>query len=275
MHCSLAHGFAHVARVVLVAGCLLAAGHAVSAQTAAPVPAPIVSDETGLFPRAALFVSLAGMQTSDPQFSWVERSRGDLDLVGYRHGRVNFLIDTELVMGSERRSFDLNQANIIFELSGSWRAGAVEIAGVAHHVSKHVVDREFDRVPAWDTVGARATYAVATPASQASVTLDYGRIVQHTFVDYAWTSQLTARFEGAIAGRARAFLFGSGGLIGVDGTLPGRDTQKGGRIEGGVRVSPARGAAEVYAALEHRVDAYPTSRLPTSWFELGVRLGTP
>jgi hypothetical protein len=244
-----------------------------SAQTA-PLPAVAAEDRSGVLTRGAFFVALAGMQTDDPRFSLVQRSRADIDLVGYRSGRINFLMDAELVMGSERRSFDLNQANVIFEASSSFRMGGLELAGVAHHVSRHVVDRAFDRVPAWHTIGARATQVFRVRESTLAITVDYGRVVQHTFVDYTWTSQLTGRVDGRLAAAVRLFATGSAGLVGVDEAIAHRGRQVGGRVEGGVHFA-ARAGADLFGAYERRVDGYPTSREPSSWFEVGFRLGTP
>ena len=221
------------------------------------------------------FLSLAKLESEDPRFAWVHRDRADVDLAAYGRGRVNLLIDTELVMGNERRSFDLNQANVMFEASGSWRAGPIEIAGVAHHVSRHVVDREFDRVPAWHTIGVRGVGLVSGPRASAAFGFEYGHVVQHTFVDYSWTSQLTIRFERTFESDARLFASGSAGLVGVDPSVLHRDSQSGGRVEGGMRLPPRRAALEIYAAWERRVDAYPTSRQPGSWAEFGARIATP
>src|SRR6266550_1196277 len=123
-------------------GLLFAFVDGASAQTA-PLPGISIGDRTGFLSRMAFFLSVAGMQTEDPRFSLAQRGRADLDLFSYRKGRINFLVDTDLVMGSERRAFDLNQTNVIFETSASYRLGPVDVAAVAHHVSRHVVDREF------------------------------------------------------------------------------------------------------------------------------------
>lgn len=213
------------------------------------------------------------METDDPRFSLVQRSRADLDLFSFRKGRVNFLVDSELVMGSERRAFDLNQANVIFEASASYGLGPIDVAAVAHHVSRHVVDREFDRVPAWHTIGARAGHVFLPRQATIDISLEYGRIVQHTFVDYAWTSQLTIRLDRTIRSATHVFASGSGGFVGVDGAVLNRGRQAGGRVESGVHVVGARATADLFAAYERRVDGYPTSREPSSWMEFGFRLG--
>ena len=239
-----------------------------------PRPGPPIPESKGLMTRAAFWVTVARMETEDPRFSLVERSRADLDLAAYRRGRINFFIDTELVMGSERRAFDLNQANIIFETSASYQVGRFDIAGVVHHVSRHVVDREFDRVPAWHTIGPRIERTIVTPNSTIDFIADYGYVVQHTFVDYSWTSQLTLRVDRAVWHGAHIFASGRTGWVGVDRPVLGRDPQNGSRIEGGVHLPGQRALFDLYAAHERRVDGYPTSREPSSWLEFGFRLVT-
>jgi hypothetical protein len=258
---------------LLATGFLFAFVPGAFAQTA-PVPGVSTGEPTGFLGRSAFFVSVAGMQTDDPRFSLVQRSRADLDLFSYREGRVNILIDTELVMGSERRAFDLNHANVIVETSSSYRLGPIDVAAVVHHHSRHVVDREFDRVPAWHTVAARAEHLFLTQQSIIDVSLEYGRVVQHTFVDYTWTSQLTIRLDRTLRPDAHVFASGSGGLVGVDRVVLNRDRQTGARAEGGVHFVAEHGAVDLFAAYERRVDGYPTSREPSSWFEFGFRLGT-
>jgi hypothetical protein len=258
---------------LLTLGVLFTSAPRALAQTA-PVPAVPDGAPPGLLTRAALFVSGAGMKTDDVRFSLAERSGADLDLLTYREGRVNFLFDAELVMGSERRAFDLNQANVIFEASASYRLGSVDIAGVVHHESRHVVDREFDRVPAWHTAGVRAGHLFHASQSTIEVSLEYGRVVQHTFVDYTWTSQLTIRADRALRSSRHLFVASSGGFVGVDSSVPNRGRQTGARAEGGVRFLGRRAAVELFAAYERRVDGYPTSREASSWLEGGFRLGT-
>ena len=244
------------------------------AQTA-PLPAGARGDETGFLTRGAFVASLAGIETADPRFSTVERSRADVDLGAYPRGRINLFFDGEFVMGSERRRFDLDQGNFIVETSASYRIGSLELTGVVHHESRHVVDRPSDRAVAWHTIGARVTQAYTIGPSALAVTLDYGHVVQSTFVDYRWTSQLTLRYERPIADAAHLFATGSGGLVGVNELIANRDTQVGARFEAGVRLPGAHAAADLFSAYERRLDGYPTSRQPSSWFEIGFRLGTP
>src|SRR4029077_12179695 len=131
--------------------------------------------------------------------------------------------------------------NVIFETSASYRLGPIDLAAVAHHVSRHVVDREFDRVTAWQTVGARAAHVFRPRPSTIDVNLEYGHVVQSTFVDYNWTSQMTIRLEPPPRPGARVFASGSVGLVGVDRAVINRGRQTGGRAEGGVQFARERG----------------------------------
>jgi hypothetical protein len=108
--------------------------------------------------------------------------------------------------------------------------------------------------------------------STIDLNVGYGRVVQHTFVDYMWTSQLTIRLDRTLRPGFRVFGSASGGLIGVDRAVLNRGRQTGARAEGGVHLAGERATLTLFVSHERRVDGYPTSRAPTSWFELGFRL---
>jgi len=256
--------------------CLLltvASATAASAQTA-PLPAPYAPDDPGFLTRAAWALSVAPMASDDPQFSWSVRQRFDLDVAQYPRGRVNLFFDNEVVMGSERRAFDFNHGNIMFETSASARIGGVDASVVFHHVSRHLIDREAGRVAAWHTVAARVERPFTIDRTTVAVAAEYHRVVQHTFVDYAWTSQLTLRADSPFDNGVRFFGSASGGFIGVDGTIPDRGRQAGGRLEAGVHLPGRRAGFELFAAYEHRIDGYPLGRVPVSWVEGGFRFAS-
>src|SRR5207247_5020902 len=104
---------------------------------------------------------------------------------------------------------------------------------------------------------------------------EYDRVVQHTYVDYTWTSQLTVRFDRRLETGAHVFASGSGGLVGADPAALNRNRQSGGRAEGGLRVSTQHAAADVYVAYERRVEGHAPLRPPSSWLEFGFRTGPP
>ena len=84
---------------------------------------------------------------------------------------------------------------------------------------------------------------------------------------------MTVRLEPAPRPGAHVFASGSAGLVGVQRAVVNRGRQTGGRAEGGVQFAAERGVLDLYGAYERRVDGYPTSREPSSWFEFGFRLG--
>jgi len=253
-----------------------------SAQTA-PLPAPFAEGDNGFLTRGDWLLSVAPMSSGDPRFSWSVRQRFDVDVAHYPRGRVNLFFDNEIVMGSERRSFDFNHGNTMFETSASGvLPGGVEASLVFHHVSRHLIDRPADRVVAWHTVAGRVEKPLAIGRSTVTATAEFHRVVQHTYVDYQWLSQFTGRFEQPFANHVRVFAGVSGGMVGVDpsvlddfGKPLNRDRQSGGRVEAGVHLPSAKAALDLFLAYERRVDAYPLARVPLSWVEAGFRLSSP
>src|SRR5262245_46725168 len=268
-------------RLSLVVG-MLACASRVFAQTA-PLPAPFQEGPNGFLTRGDWLLSVAPISSDDPRFSWSVRQRFDIDVAHYPRGRVNLFFDNEIVMGSERRSFDFNHGNTMFEtLASGILPGKVEASIVFHHVSRHLIDRPADRVVAWHTVAGRAERTFALGQALLTATAEYQKVVQRTFVDYRWVDQFTGRFEQPFPNRIRLFASVRGGTVGVDplvlddfGKPLNRSNQNGARVEGGVHVPSTKAALDLYAAWERRVDAYPLARVSLSWFEAGFRLASP
>jgi hypothetical protein len=72
-------------------------------------------------------------------------------------GRTSLIIDYEALIGDEFRLFDPNQAIYTrLEVSSSVRVGDdSEVAGVFHHVSRHLSDRANRQAVARNAAGAR------------------------------------------------------------------------------------------------------------------------
>ena len=269
-----------VAKLITTLAMLAWTSHA-SAQTAA-LPAPFSGGTSGFLARADWLLSVAPMASGDPVFAWSVRQRFDLDVAQYPRGRVNLFFDNEVVMGRERREFDFNHGNIMFETSASARMGGVDASFVFHHMSRHLIDRPVERVVAWHTVAGRVERPFAIGRAVVTPTAEYHRVVQHTYVDYKWLSQFTLRVDQPFDNRVRVFATVSGGFVGVDPAVLddarkplNRDRQAGGRVEAGVHLPGQRAALDLFAAFERRVDGYPLARVPSSWFEAGFRLASP
>jgi hypothetical protein len=206
------------------------------------------------------------------RFSWDTHFGASLDLVDYVGGRASVLIDYQAVLGSEFRPFDPNQGNYILEASASGRAGSTEIAGVFHHVSRHLSDRAKRPAVAWNAIGGRVLRRVLAGSSTVDVALDLGRVVQHSFVDYTWIGGAELQVRHDVTPHVGVFAHASGQLYGVDGTATNRGSQRAGMAEAGVRLTGPGAALELFAGVERRIDAYPLDRVPRHWGLAGFRL---
>jgi len=253
----------HAAR----AACLLLVATGTSAQT--PVEAP---PAPGFITRYDFHLSAASLAIDDVRYSWDSRFGGDLDLVDYVNGRTSILIDYEVLLGDELRSFDPTQAYYTLQVSSSYRLRGTEIAGLFHHVSRHLSDRAKEFPIAWNMVGARVLRRVAVGRTTLDARAEAGPVVQHSHVDYTWTANLDLMIRHGVSPRVGVFAHGYGELYGVDSTIHQRTTQRGGLVEAGVRIDGRAGALELFAGFENRIDADPESLLPKRWGLFGFRL---
>lgn len=222
--------------------------------------------------RSAFDVSFAHLTSDDPRFVWAARVTADVDVVDYVRGRVRFWGEYEGVLGSERRLLDLNHENFIVEGSSSWRVRSSELSAVFHHVSRHLSDRPNENVVAWNTLGIRATHALTARGTRYQGYLEATNVLQHTYVDYAWTSTLRVDVDRPLSSRTSFVAMGTGSLVGIDSSRSTRDRQCGARFESGILLKGHAGGAEFYAAYERRIDAYPLARQRARFWEVGFKL---
>jgi hypothetical protein len=240
------------------------------ARAQSPVPAPA---EAEFLSRVELHLSANSLSGDDQRFTWDAYFGGTVDVVDYVHGRASILADYHPVLGSEYRPFDPNQAYYALEASGSYRAGDfVEVAAVFHHVSRHLSDRPKPFAVAWNVMSARLLRRIEAGGVTIDLRADAGAIVQHSYVDYSWTSNAEVTIRRGLTPKVGVFAHGTGEVFGVDGTVPNRGTQNGGRLEGGVRFDGRAGALELFAGVEKRLDADPLDRVTQHWAVAGFRL---
>jgi hypothetical protein len=226
----------------------------------------------GLLTRYDFHLGAASLASSDERFSWDAHFGGDLDLIDYGAGRASVLVDYEAVLGNEFRAFDPNQGNYTLETSASARLGRVEAAFVFHHVSRHLSDRPKRFPIAWNAGGGRILRRLSVGDTAVDLDLDAGGILQHSYVDYTWVAQLDVLVRRPLASHAVLFVHGNGQLVGVDSSVAQRGTQRGGLLEGGVRLSGRGAAIELFAGAERRIDADPIDRQAQQWGLAGFRL---
>ena len=256
-----------LARRAATAACLTLI---VAARAYAQSPAPPASSPD-FFTRYDFHLAANVLAIDDPRFSWETHFGGDLDLVDYVVGRASVLADYQVILGDQLRAFDPNQSYYVLEASSSIRIPGVEIAGVFHHVSRHLGDRDKVFPLAWNVGGARALRRFEVVGASLDVYGGAGLVVGHVNVDYSWTADLDLTIRRAMTSRVEIFAQGHGDVFGVDGTRD-RGTQTGGRVEAGVRFTGRAGGLELFAGFERRIDADPLDFQAQRWAIAGFRL---
>lgn len=232
------------------------------------------SQAQSFLPRAGFYFQWAALHAPDPRFGSDGAMGVDVDLIDYGAGRLTFVAGYEAVLGNEARPFEINHDNFAMEAFGSARIRSTELAAAFHHVSRHLSDRANPNIIAWNVLDVRAMRRFSAGASQVDAQLALGRVLQTTFVDYAWTSDLSLIWRRPVSGRVGLFASGHGRLVGVDRSKQGRDRQCGARLETGIRVNGGATALELFAGYERRIDGFPTERVRMRMFAFGFRLLT-
>ena len=260
------------ARLMLLMALWAVCSARAGAQQPGPQPLAAPGDSPEFLTRYDFQLSGVALAIDDERFAWDTHFGGTLDVVDYVRGRASIVADYQAVLGNQFRPFDPNQAYYTLETSGSVWAGPVELAGVFHHISRHLGDRPKRAAVAWNVLGARVLRQVSIRGTTLGVRAGAGRIVQHALVDYRWTADVDLVVCRALNERVGVYARGSGELFGIDSTSSARTTQRDGRIEAGVRLNCRAGAIELFAGYERRVDADPFERLPLQWALAGFRL---
>jgi hypothetical protein len=259
-------------RLVLVIVASLAWAARAGAQQPGPQPLEAPSHSPEFLTHYDFQLSGVSLAIDDKRFLWDTHFGGALDVIDYGIGRASIVADYEAVLGDELRAFDPNQGQYTLETSCSAWAGATEIAGVLHHVSRHLSDRPNTVAVAWNVLGARVLRRVSLGDTTLAVRAGAGRLIAHAFVDYSWTGDLDVVVRRRLNDRVGVYARGSGEAFGIDAARSNRHTQESGRIEGGVRVNGRAAALELFAGYERRADAYPLDQLTLRWALAGFRL---
>jgi hypothetical protein len=235
------------------------------------LPAVAQTQGVEMLPRFDFLVGMEYLVDDDPRFVWDGRFEGELDFVDFGRGRVTFMGEYEVLLGEELRTFDPNQGNYTLAASLSTRMPGIEIAGLFHHVSRHLSDRLKRQAIDWNMAGARVRGAFARGRTDVESRVDVRGVVQHSYVDYRWELDTATRVRVRVAPRASALVSGGVRVLGVDGTRD-RGTQYGARGEGGVRLEGQAAVVELFVAAERRIDPYQLEFSTGTWVTAGFRL---
>ena len=234
--------------------------------------AAVVENQTKFFEQFRFHMNAAKIAGGDQAFQWDADIGGDVDLIDYGQGRVNFLANMETILGEEFRAFDPNQNNYTLDGFASIRLGASEVAATFHHVSRHFSDRPKSRPIDWNMIGLQFLHR----QDVGRVRTDFGArgfvTVQRSFVDYENEVGGHGRVRFSLTDRTALLVNGEVVSVGVDGSIFGRQRLFGGRLESGVRFTGDGLALELFTALERRIDADAIRRETRTWVLFGFRL---
>jgi hypothetical protein len=234
-----------------------------------------VAPETPQFMnRYDFHISMAALASDDRRFGWIGTVGGDMDIVDYVKGRTSLFAEYQVVLGDELRPFDPNQGNYTFDGSTSWRFGRTEVAGVFHHLSRHLSDRPKTEAVAMNSVEAWVLRSFKAGKGTIDIRAGAGTVVQRSFFDYTWRTHGRLMARRPLTSTVGVFGHGSVETFGVDRSIANRGAQTGGRIEAGLSLGGKRGAVELFGGWEHMVDAYPLERVGRNWAFMGFRLAS-
>ncbi len=217
------------------------------------------AQDVSWLPEAALRLQALRYGTTEPDFKWSGWMGGGLGLVRVSGATLRVDADVETIIGSERRTFDANQANYHLAASVRGEFGASDVQVVYHHVSRHLEDRPKTQAVDWNVLGVRVGRRFGTRVPL-RVQLGLGHTTQVSLVGYGW--ELTGRAEGAraLGPDARGVaLYAALDLRYVEAESSAafpRDSFLDARLESGLRARRDGREARLFAVFERRNDVF-------------------
>ncbi len=249
-------------RCLLLATAIVAGTVPAAAQVTAPVQ---------FMSRSLFQMSAEHLSGDDESFVWEANFGGDLDVLDWGRGRATFVANYQVILGEEFKAFDPNQGNYTLGTSGSVRLGGAEISGVFHHESRHRSDRTLPQPVDWNMVGARVGAKPTPGAMFMDAQVQFLKVIQRSYVDYEWEVDGRLRSDLVLRPGVGVLFGGDVRVVGVDASR-GRETQVGGRAEGGLRLDGVMGAIELFVAVERRIDPATLEFGTRNWAAVGFRL---
>jgi hypothetical protein len=221
--------------------------------------------------RFDFHVGIEHLSSNDPRFEWDGHWGAELDFIDYGRGALTYYATYQTILGDEFREFDPNQGNYTLGASASLRTGRAEIAGVFHHVSRHLGDRPKRFAIDWNMIGGRVRSTGVRGRAALVAQVDVRRVIARSYVDYEWEAEGHGRAQVRLTPRLALVAIGALRAVGVDGSQ-GRGTQYGWRTDGGIRFEGGAAALELFVAGERRIDPYQLEFSTATWLTTGFRL---
>ena len=212
---------------------------------------------------------------ADSGFNWDLDLSIDFDFVdlGIVRGNVHSVFETGI--GNEFRNNDPNQSNSVVDLSVFLRLPRGELATMFHHVSRHQVDRADAGSVSWNMVGVSYGERLTIGRFAIDAGVRGMGTIERAGVDYSAQVEGYLRLVRPVTPLLSIIAGTDGVIVPVAPGVLQRDTLRGGRIEGGVRLHSPVGVTDLFAAWEQRIDASAVGRQTTRWAQVGFRLMTP
>ena len=265
---------------LFLAAVLAAAASPAAAQSIQLAPlentqAPVDNPEGAVvwLPNYKFHLNMAHLSDESPRYNWDANYGGELGIVAVGRSQLTFVANYQAVLGEEFHPFDPNQGNYTIDGVLSSRVKGFYVAGVFHHLSRHLADRPKRPPVDWNMMGGRVGRIFTYGGTDIEARFDILGAILKTNVDYNWEMHAGARAHHPVYGTFG--LIGSAMLrqVGTNG-LGNRGTQTGGRGEGGFRISGKAATIELYLAAEKVIDPYPTEFGTANYASVGMRLLT-
>jgi hypothetical protein len=251
-------------RTLCLTAALMAVASTVTAQSIqiAPLenvqaPADNPEGEVVWLPNYHFHLNMAHLSSDDARYVWDANYGGEFGIVAVGRTQLTFVANYQAGLGEEFHPFDPNQGNYTLDGVLSTRVKGFYVAGVFHHLSRHLADRAKRPPVDWNMFGGRVGSIFKAGNTDVEARFDLLGAILKTNVDYDWEMHAGVRAHHRIYGTLGVMGAATLREVGTNG-LANRGNQTGGRGEGGLRVSGKAATVELYLAVERVIDPYPT-----------------
>jgi hypothetical protein len=267
-------------RTLCLAAALAAAARTATAQSIQLAPlenaqAPRDTPEGAVvwLPSYHFHLNMAHLSHDSPRYNWDANYGGELGIVAVGRTQLTFVANYQAVLGEEFHPFDPNQGNYTIDGVLSTRVKGFYVAGVFHHLSRHLADRAKRPPVDWNMMGGRVGSFFSRGGTDVEARVDLLGAILKTNVDYNWEMHAGVRAHHRVYGTVGVIGAATLREVGTNG-LGDRGNQTGGRGEAGMRVSGKAATIDIYLAVEKVIDPYPTEFGTATYASVGMRLLT-
>lgn len=222
--------------------------------------------------RTGIDVTSLNGAATDRSFDWDADLSFDLDVFDLGFMRGNLFLGYEQIVGRQKRNIDPNQNSYAIDGSIFFPLRHGELGAVFHHVSRHRVDRSTDQAMSWNLVGG--SYGHRVVVSQFALHAGVRGMFNVERADVDYRGQIETFFSAMRALNSRYAVVGraEGVIVPVEPQMFDRTTQRGGRLEGALRVFGDIADFDAFVAWEQRIDASFAKRDTVRWVLAGLRV---